>query len=102
VSWPHIYVEDREHARQRRTDVEDQVTAPSMAVSVQRRAADPIVVVIRGDRTLADTSARRLRLQSDAARPRSGAVENGRRGCVARSSIPDTSGDGTRGACGCE
>jgi hypothetical protein len=77
-----------------------------MAVSVQRRAADPAVVVIvlerRGDHALADTSARRERLQVDAARPCSGAVRNRRHGCGVRASIFDTSGDGTRGACGSE
>jgi hypothetical protein len=75
-----------------------------MVVSVQRRAADPAVVVIvlerHGDHTLADTSPRRERLQSDAARPLREAVDNGRRGCGVRASIFDTSGDGTRGACG--
>jgi hypothetical protein len=39
------------------------------------------------------------RLQIDAARPRSGAVDNERRVCGIRASIFDTSGDGTRGAC---
>jgi hypothetical protein len=70
------------------------------------RASDPIVVVIvperRDDHAVADTSARRERLQIDVARPRSGEVNDGRRGCGVRASIFDTSGNGTRGACGSE
>jgi hypothetical protein len=76
---------------------------PSFVVSVRRRAADPtlVVIVLEGSRDdgLADTSARRERFQSDAARPLSVTVENGRRGCGVRASIFDTSGDGTRGVC---
>jgi hypothetical protein len=51
---------------------------------VQRQAADTALIVIvsepRGDNTLADTSARRARLQIDAARPRSEPVGSQRRG----------------------
>jgi hypothetical protein len=74
VSWSHIRREDREHARQRRTDVEDRVSTPSIVVAVRPQAADPAAAVVvlerRGDHpALADTSARRKRLQIDAARP---------------------------------